>query len=354
MSYTVAVGGATGNVGKTMVAILEQRNFPIAKLEVLASAESAQRGRKLTFRGEELPVSELSKFDFSKTDFLFLSTGGENSRIISPIAAANGCIVIDNSSAFRMQDECALIVPEINGQELSGSWQKKSRIFPVANCSTIQLVMALKPLHDFAKIQRIVVSTYQSCSGGGKKLTGRLQQESTIDVNQRQILQQQSDTSFAHGHDKPVAFNVVPQIDVFTEGGKTKEEWKIEVETKKILNDERIQISATCVRVPSFVGHAEAVNIQFERPIPAQVARDLLSAFPGIVVMDEQRLGGYATPLDVEGRDEVFVSRIREDKSAPNCLSIWVVADNVRKGAALNAVQIAETLVKHGLRPRTI
>ncbi len=339
MSYSVAVGGATGNVGSAILAILEQRAFPISQLTVLASAKAA---KTINFKGRDYPVQSLADFDFSKTDILFLSTGGENSKTISPRAEQQGCTVIDNSSAFSMDPACALLVPEVNAEVLDQGATMRRKIYPVANCSTIQLVMALKPLHQLARVKRIIMASYQSCSGGGRNLLQRLAAES-------QAMNAGASPGAEVGQATPLAFNVVPHIDVFLDDGRTKEEWKLEVETRKILNDPEIQVIATCVRVPVFVSHAEAVYVEFERPLSLQQAGARLAEFPGVSVLDRCEAGGYATPLLAAGRDEVFVSRLRADPHHPHALSFWVVADNIRKGAALNAVQIAELLARRGL-----
>lgn len=343
MSFNVVVGGATGNVGSQMLRILEERAFPVTRLIPLASTSSV--GKTVMFRGEALEVGNLATFDFSGIDILFLSTGGDNAKITAPRAAAAGCVVIDNSSAFRMDADVPLVVPEVNPDDLRG-WRKR-RILPVANCSTIQLAVALKPLHDVAGLKRIVVSTYQSTSGGGKRLVDKLLAQANPSEANRLILQA-SAMKAAEGGEKPLAYNVVPHIDVFLEDGRTKEEWKMDSEIRRILNLPDLPVSATCVRVPVIVGHAESVNIEFERPLTADEARRILDKAPGVQVFDEHQSGGYATPLDVAGTDPVWVSRIRVDRSVPFGLNIWIVADNVRKGAALNAVQIAEELLLQG------
>jgi aspartate-semialdehyde dehydrogenase len=335
----VAVGGATGNVGSQMLQMLEQRGFPAREVIPLASAASI--GRSVRFQGRDLPVGDLAKHDFTGTDLLLLSTGAANSRELSPRAAAAGCVVVDNSSAFRMDPMVPLVVPEVNERDLAG-WNKR-RILAVANCSTIQLVVALKPLHDAARIKRVVVATYQSASGGGRSVLDRLQVPA--DVN---TLAAQAKSATVDGKQKPILLNVVPHIDVFLEDGRTKEEWKIEAETRKILGEPSLPVNATCARVPVMVGHSEAVSVEFESPLSAEDARALLRKAPGISVIDERRDGGYATPLDAAGTDPVYVSRLREDKTVRNGLSFWVVADNLRKGAALNAVQIAESLMRIG------
>lgn len=349
MDLRVAVGGATGNVGSEMLRVLEQRDFPVA--EVIPLASTASVGRHVPFRGGMLEVRDLGAFDFRDADLLLLSTGAANSRETSPRAAAAGCVVIDNSSAFRMADDMPLVVPEVNPKALE-SWARR-RILPVANCSTIQLVMALKPLHDAAGLRRVVVSTFQSVSGGGRRLMERLLSPyDPVTVDMRGLLRE-AQVALKRGGDKPLPFNVVPHIDVFLEDGRTKEEWKLEAETRKILGLPDLPVSATCVRVPVLVGHAEAVTVELDRPLSADAARELLAGAPGVRVVDERRAGGYATPIEVAGTDEVFVSRIREDHGFPHGLSLWVVADNIRKGAALNAVQIAEELVRRGAFART-
>ena len=343
MGHNIAVGGATGNVGNAMLKILAERGFPHDKLDVLASEASI--GTPISFCGRALTVQSLATFDFSGTDILFLSTGAANARETAPRAAAAGCVVIDNSSAFRMDPETPLIVPEVNSQDLAG-WASK-RILPVANCSTIQLVVALKPLHDAAGLKRVIVSTYQSAAGGGRQVLNRLMsQADPVDLNIRSLYAEAKRT-MQEGGEKPIAFNAVPHIDVFLEDGRTKEEWKMEVESRRILGLPNLTVAATCVRIPVFVSHSEAVNVEFERPLSEAEAREVLGNAPGITVFDERRVGGYATPLDAAGTDPVWISRLREDRSVKNGLAFWVVADNVRKGAALNAVQIAEALIRH-------
>jgi len=353
MQYRVGVGGATGNVGREMLQILEQRAFPISSFHALASKQSAQSGRTVRFNAQVWPLKQLSNFDFSQLDLLFLSAGAEVSRDISPRAAAAGCIVIDNSSAFRMEPSVPLVVPEVNGHLLDDFAWQHTGILPVANCSTIQLVMALKPLHDAARVRRVVVSTYQSAAGGGRRMLDRLMsQADPVELNMRD-LHAASRAALETGSEKPIAFNVVPHIDIFLKDGRTKEEWKMEVETRRILESPDLPVSATCVRVPVFVGHAEAVHVEFETPLDVSEARALLQRSAGVNVVDERRTGGYITPMDCAGQDAVFVSRIRRDASVPNGLILWIVADNIRKGAALNAVQIAEALIAKHLLPST-
>ena len=333
----IAVVGATGNVGREILNILSERNFPVDEVIPLASARSA--GKKLTYGDKELTVQDLEKYDFSDTQIGLFSPGGEISAIHAPRAAKQGCVVIDNTSHFRMHDNVPLIVPEVNPEAIGG--YKESNIIANPNCSTIQMLVALKPLHDLAKIKRIVVATYQAVSGGGKEAMDELY-DSTKKIYQNEMMEPKK-------FSRRIAFNVIPQIDVFMEDGYTKEEWKMKVETKKILGKD-IKIDATCVRVPVFNSHSEAVNIEFENAISVQEARDALEESDGIIVIDRPESMGFVTPIEASAKDPVFVSRIRKDDSVENGLSIWVVADNLKKGAALNAVQIAEILVeKHGL-----
>ena len=340
MGYRVAVVGATGNVGREMLNILDERNFPAD--EVIALASSRSVGREVSFGDKTLKCKDLSNFDFSGVDFCLMSAGSTVSRQWAEKIGATGCVVIDNSSFWRYHQDVPLVVPEVNGQVLDAYMSRSDRKNVIANpnCSTAQLVVALKPLHDAAKIKRIVVSTYQSVSGAGKEGIDELWgQTKGIFVN---------DKPEAQKFTKQIAFNVIPHIDVFMEDGYTKEEWKVLAETKKIL-DPRIKVTCTAVRVPVFVGHAEAVNIEFENPISPDEARDVLREAPGIVVVDKREDGGYITPVDCVGEYSTFVSRIREDSTVENGLVIWVVSDNLRKGAALNAIQIAETLIERGL-----
>jgi aspartate-semialdehyde dehydrogenase len=341
MRLKIAVGGATGNVGGEMLKTLASRNFPCESISVLASERSA--GTDILFKGKSLKVKNIATFDFAGTDILFLSTGAANARETAPRAAASGCVVIDNSSAFRMDPDVPLVVPEVNPHDLA-QWHVK-RILPVANCSTIQLVVALKPLHDAAGLRRVVVSTYQSAGGGGRGLVTRLSHESNPAEGNMRALYTQAARASELGSDKPIAFNAVPHIDVFLEDGRTKEEWKMEVESRRILNLPGLPVAATCVRVPVFTSHSESVNVELQRALTAADARAILEAAEGVSVFDEQRMGGYVTPLDATGTDPVWISRIRQDRSVANGLAFWVVADNVRKGAALNAVQIAEALI---------
>ncbi|MBI1386479.1 MAG: aspartate-semialdehyde dehydrogenase [Rhizobiales bacterium] len=339
MSYNVAVVGATGNVGKEMLNILAEREFPVAEIYAIASRRSV--GREVSFGDRTLKCQDLETFDFSKCDFALMSAGGDVSRAWAPRIAASGCLVIDNSSAFRYDMDVPLVVPEVNADAVAG--YTKRNIIANPNCSTAQLVVALKPLHDHARIKRVVVATYQSVSGAGKEAMDELwTQTKGIFVN---------DKPSPHKFAKQIAFNVIPHIDVFLDDGFTKEEWKMVVETKKIL-DPAIKLTATCVRVPVFVGHSEAVNIEFESPITADEAREILRQAPGILVIDKREAGGYVTPVECVGDYATFVSRIREDPTVENGLAMWVVSDNLRKGAALNTVQIAETVVERNLLSR--
>ena len=332
MGYKVAVAGATGAVGREILTTLAERAFPIDDLVALASGRSA--GAEVSFGEDDvLKVQELSKFDFKGTDILLSSPGAKVSAEQSPRAARAGAVVIDNTSHFRMDPDVPLVVPEVNPDDIAGYTRR--HIIANPNCSTIQMVVALKPLHDLARIRRVVVATYQSASGAGKDAMDELfNQTRGIYVNEPVPPEQ---------FPKQIAFNVIPQIDVFMEDGTTKEEWKMMVETKKIL-DPSILVSATCVRVPVFIGHAEAVNIEFENPIDEDEAREALRNQPGITVIDHRADEGYVTPAECAGEDAVFVSRIRTDPTLENGLSMWIVSDNLRKGAALNAVQIAEKL----------
>jgi aspartate-semialdehyde dehydrogenase len=338
MGYRIAVVGATGNVGREMLSILEEREFPVDEIVALASRRS--QGTEVSFGDRTLKCQNLETFDFSNTDICLMSAGGAVSKEWSPKIAAKGAIVIDNSSVWRMDPDVPLVVPEVNADAVAG--YTKKGIIANPNCSTAQLVVALKPLHDAAKITRVVVSTYQSVSGAGKDAMDELwQQTKGIYVNQA--------PEFEGGKfPKQIAFNVIPHIDVFMEDGYTKEEWKMVAETKKIL-DPKIKLTATCVRVPVFVGHSEAVNIEFERPLSADEARDILREAPGVLVVDKREPGGYVTPVECVGDFATFVSRIREDPTVDSGLSMWIVSDNLRKGAALNAVQIAESLINRGL-----
>ena len=336
MGYKVAVVGATGNVGREMLDVLAERNFPAD--EVVAIASRRSQGVECSFGDKTLKVKALDHFDFSDVDICLMSAGGAVSKEWSPKIAAQGAVVIDNSSAWRMDPDVPLIVPEVNADAVSGFTRKN--IIANPNCSTAQLVVALKPLHDKAKIKRVVVATYQSVSGAGKEAMDELFSQSKAVFT----LDEVETKKFP----KRIAFNVIPHIDVFMEDGYTKEEWKMVVETKKIL-DPKIKLTATCVRVPVFVGHSEAVSIEFENPITADEAREILRSAPGCLVIDKREPGGYVTPYECVGEDATYISRIREDATIENGLQMWVVSDNLRKGAALNAVQIAECLINRKL-----
>lgn len=335
--YRIAVVGATGAVGREMLQTMAERQFPVS--EVIALASNRSVGSEVSFGDRKvLKVKDLATFDFGGVDLCLSSPGAKISAEFAPRAAAAGCLVIDNTSHFRMDPDVPLVVPEVNPGALHGF--KKKNIIANPNCSTIQMVVALKPLHDLATIKRVVVATYQSVSGAGREAMDELfNQTRAVYVNDAMVKEE-----FV----KQIAFNVIPQIDVFMDDGFTKEEWKMAAETKKIL-DKNIKVTATCVRVPVFVAHSEAVNIEFEKPISAAEARRALKDTPGISVIDHHTAEGMVTPVEVAGEDNVYVSRIREDITVENGLSMWIVADNLRKGAALNAVQIAERLVADGL-----
>ncbi|WP_294643248.1 aspartate-semialdehyde dehydrogenase [uncultured Aureimonas sp.] len=336
MGYKVAVVGATGNVGREMLNILDERGFPADEVVALASRRS--QGTEVSYGDKTLKVKALENYDWAGTDICLMSAGGSVAKEWAPRIAQAGCVVIDNSSAFRYDADVPLIVPEVNADAVTGF--TKRNIIANPNCSTAQLVVALKPLHDKATIKRVVVSTYQSVSGAGKEGMDELFEQS------RAVFV--ADPVTAKKFTKRIAFNVIPHIDVFMEDGSTKEEWKVMVETKKML-DPKIKVTCTAVRVPVFIGHSEAVNIEFENPITAQEARDILREAPGCLVIDKQEDGGYVTPIDTAGEDATYISRIREDQTLENGLNMWVVADNLRKGAALNAIQIAELLVNRKL-----
>lgn len=336
MGYTVAVIGATGNVGRELLTILAEREFPVEEVIALASARSV--GTEISFGEDEvLTVENLEDFDFTGVDIVLSSPGAKVSAKYAPIAAEAGAVVIDNTSHFRMDPDVPLVVPEVNPGAIAG--YKKRGIIANPNCSTIQMVVALKPLHQLATIKRVVVSTYQSVSGAGKSGMDELFNQT------RGIFVNQPAESTRENFTKQIAFNVIPHIDIFMDDGSTKEEWKMVAETKKIL-DPQIAVTATCVRAPIFIGHAEAINIEFEKPITEKQAREALKVAPGITVVDHREDEGYVTPQECAGEDAVFVSRIRKDPSVENGLNIWVVSDNLRKGAALNTVQIAETLIQ--------
>ncbi|WP_353686148.1 aspartate-semialdehyde dehydrogenase [Thermodesulfovibrio sp. 3462-1] len=330
--YVVAVVGATGAVGNEMIAVIEERDFPVERLRLFASERS--EGVKLNFKGEEIAVETLKEDSFQDIDIALFSAGAERSKIWAPIAAKSGCVVIDNSSQWRMDPEVPLVVPEVNPHDLK--WHKG--IIANPNCSTIQMVVALKPIHDVAKIKRVVVTTFQAVSGTGKKAMDELLQQTVDLLNFREIK--------IEVYPHQIAFNVLPHIDKFLENGYTKEEMKMVNETKKIMGDPTIRVTATTVRVPVFRGHSESVNIETEKKITAKEVRELLSKAPGVVVMDNPEKNEYPLPIYASGRDEVFVGRIREDESIENGINMWIVSDNLRKGAALNAVQIAEELIK--------
>lgn len=336
MGYAIAIVGATGNVGTEMLDILAERGFPADKVYALASRRS--QGREVSFGEKSLKIEALDNFDFTKVDIALMSAGGDLSKEWSPKIAAQGCVVIDNSSAWRYDANVPLIVPEVNADAINDF--TKRNIIANPNCSTAQLVVALKPLHEAAKIKRIVVSTYQSVSGAGKEAMDEL-------FNQTRAVFV-ADPIETNKFPKRIAFNVIPHIDAFMDDGSTKEEWKVVAETKKML-DKTIKVSCTAVRVPVFVGHSEAVNIEFENPISADEARSILREAPGCLVIDKREDGGYITPVECAGEDATYISRIREDSTIDNGLNIWIVSDNLRKGAALNTVQIAELLVNRGL-----
>jgi aspartate-semialdehyde dehydrogenase len=338
--YKIAVAGATGNVGREMLAILAERRFPVSEVVALASTRSI--GKEVSFGDRTLKCKALDHYDFSDTDICLMSAGGAVSKEVSPRIGAKGCVVIDNSSAWRMDQDVPLVVPEVNADAARGFVGKY--IIANPNCSTAQLVVALKPLHDRAVIKRVVVATYQSVSGAGKEAMDELfAQTRAVFV---------SDPIEPKKFPKRIAFNLIPQIDVFLDDGSTKEEWKMVAETKKIL-DPKIKLTATCVRVPVFISHSEAVNIEFEKPISAEEARGILREAPGCLVVDRREAGGYVTPHEAAGEDATYISRIREDPTVENGLNLWCVSDNLRKGAALNAVQIAEVLANRGwLKPK--
>jgi aspartate-semialdehyde dehydrogenase len=336
MGYKVAVVGATGNVGREMLSILAERQFPADEVVALASRRSM--GVECSYGDKTLKVKALDHYDFSDVDICLMSAGGTVSKEWSPKIGAQGAVVIDNSSAWRMDPDVPLVVPEVNAHALDGF--AKKNIIANPNCSTAQLVVALKPLHDAAKIKRVVVATYQSVSGAGKDAMDELFSQTKSVFTLGEI----ENKKFP----KRIAFNVIPHIDVFMDDGYTKEEWKMVVETKKIL-DPKIKLTATCVRVPVFVGHSEAVNIEFENPLSADEARELLRRAPGCLVIDKREDGGYVTPYESAGEDATYISRIRDDPTVENGLQLWVVSDNLRKGAALNAIQIAESLINRKL-----
>lgn len=339
MGYKVAVVGATGNVGREMLKVLAERKFPVDEVYAIASRRSL--GTEVSFGDRTLKCQDIEQFDFSKVDFCLMSAGSSVSKDWSPRIGAKGCIVIDNSSYWRYDIDVPLVVPEVNADAVAG--YTKKNIIANPNCSTAQLVVVLKPLHDAAKIKRVVVSTYQSVSGAGKDAMDELWSQTKGKYVPGQEVAPKK-------FPKQIAFNCIPQIDVFMEDGYTKEEWKMLAETKKIL-DPAIKLTATCVRVPVFVGHSEAVTIEFENPISPEEARAILREAPGVVVVDKREPGGYVTPVEAAGEFGTYVSRIREDATVENGLSLWIVSDNLLKGAALNTVQIAETLIERKLLP---
>lgn len=332
--YTVAVAGATGAVGNEMIATLEQRNFPVKKLKLLASSRSV--GKTITFRGEDIPIEELTEHSFKGVDIGLFSPGGSVSLKYAPMAAASGCVIVDNTSAFRMEKDIPLVVPEVNEHAIKD--YKNRGIIANPNCSTIQMVVVLKPLHDKAKIRRVVVSTYQAVSGTGKKAIHELEQQVMAIYGNRKI------ENMVYPHQ--IAFNCLPHIDAFIENGYTKEEMKMVNETKKIMEDDNIAVTATTVRVPVFYGHSESVNVEFEKDLSPDEARKILKKAPGVKVLDDPSKKIYPLAIDAAGKDDTFVGRIRRDESITHGLNMWIVADNIRKGAALNAVQIAEVLIK--------
>lgn len=336
MGYKVAVAGATGNVGREMLNILDERKFPADEVVALASRRSV--GTEVSYGDRTLKVKALENYDFSDVDICLMSAGGDVSKEWSPKIGAQGAVVIDNSSAWRYDADVPLIVPEVNADAVAGFTKKN--IIANPNCSTAQLVVALKPLHDAATIKRVVVSTYQSVSGAGKDGMDELFAQTKAVYTASDLVTKK--------FPKRIAFNVIPHIDVFMEDGYTKEEWKMVAETKKIL-DPKIKLTATCVRVPVFIGHSEAVNIEFEKPISVDEAREVLRKAPGVLVIDKREPGGYVTPYESAGEDATYISRIREDATVENGLALWCVSDNLRKGAALNAIQIAECLINRKL-----
>ena len=328
----IAIVGATGNVGRKTLEVLEKKGLTLGNLYLVASSKSA--GKKIHFQGKDIVVSELENFDFSKVKIAFFAAGGKISEKFAEKAAKH-CLVIDNSSFFRMDPDVPLIVPQVNSDDLNNV---KKNIIANPNCSTAQLVIALKPLHDLFVIKRIVVSTYQSVSGAGKASMDELIKQTKLALDGKDIK--------SENFTKPIAFNAIPHIDVFSEDGYTKEELKMRNETKKILDD-KIDLTVTCVRLPISVSHSESVNIQFEKSFSLEQIKKALNSFDGCKVIDERIDGGYSTPLEAEGKDETFISRIREDKTIKNGLNLWIVSDNLLRGAALNAVEIAETLIKN-------
>jgi aspartate-semialdehyde dehydrogenase len=339
VGYRVAVVGATGNVGREMLAILAEREFPIAEIAAVASPRSTGSMIEFGETGKMLKVQNIEHFDFTGWDIALFAAGSAATKVYAPKAASQGCVVIDNSSLYRMEPDVPLIVPEVNPDAIDGYTQRN--IIANPNCSTAQLVVALKPLHDAAMIKRVVVATYQSVSGAGKEGMDELFEQS------RNIFV--GDSAEPKKFTKQIAFNIIPHIDVFLDDGSTKEEWKMVVETKKIL-DPKIKLTATCVRVPVFVGHSEAVNIEFENELSAEDAQKILREAPGIMLVDKREDGGYVTPVECVGDGATYISRVRDDSTVENGISLWCVSDNLRKGAALNAVQIAELLGRRHLK----
>jgi aspartate-semialdehyde dehydrogenase len=338
MGYNVVVVGATGNVGREMLNILAERHFPVDKIAVLASRRSI--GTEVSFGDKTLKTTDLDTFDFTGWDMALFAVGSDATKTYAPLAAKAGCVVIDNSSLYRYDSEIPLIVPEVNPEAIHD--YAKKNIIANPNCSTAQMVVALKPLHDRARIKRVVVSTYQSVSGAGKEGIDEL-------WDQTKSIYNPTDNKPPKKFTKQIAFNVIPHIDVFMEDGSTKEEWKMVAETKKII-DKSIKVTATCVRVPVFVGHSEAINIEFEDFLDEDEARDILRESPGVMVIDKREDGGYVSPVECVGDFATFISRIRQDSTIDNGLNLWCVSDNLRKGAALNAVQIAELLGREVLK----
>ncbi|TVP98377.1 MAG: aspartate-semialdehyde dehydrogenase [Roseinatronobacter sp.] len=332
MGYKIVVVGATGNVGREMLNILAEREFPVDEIAALASRRSM--GTEVSFGDKTLKCQDLDQFDFTGWDIALFAIGSDATKKYAPIAAKTGCVVIDNSSLYRYDPDVPLVVPEVNAEAVDG--YTKKNIIANPNCSTAQMVVALKPLHDRARIKRVVVSTYQSVSGSGKEAIDEL-------WNQTKGIYVPGQEVAPSVYPKQIAFNVIPHIDVFLDDGSTKEEWKMVAETKKIM-DKSIKVTATCVRVPVFVGHSEAINIEFEDFLDEEEARDILREAPGILVIDKREDGGYMTPVECVGEYATYISRIRQDSTIDNGLNIWCVSDNLRKGAALNAVQIAEVL----------
>ena len=332
MGYKVVVAGATGNVGREMLNILAEREFPVDEIVALASRKSL--GTEVSFGDKTLKTKDLDTFDFTGWDIALFAVGSEATKIYAPKAAAAGCVVIDNSSLYRYDPQIPLVVPEVNAEAVDQ--YKNKMIIANPNCSTAQMVVALKPLHDRARIKRVVVATYQSVSGAGKEGIDELwDQTKGMYVPGQEVAPKK--------FSKQIAFNVIPHIDVFLDDGSTKEEWKMVAETKKIL-DPKIKVTATCVRVPVFVGHSEAINIEFEDPLDWQEAQDILREAPGVMLIDKREAGGYMTPVECVGDYATYISRVRQDSTIDNGISLWCVSDNLRKGAALNAVQIAEVL----------